>query len=54
MNSTMKAKKQEVSMEEMFLAVQTDASRYRMGCDLSAKEKYSEWQEHKNSQKTCF
>ena len=54
MNSTMKAKKQEVSMEELFLSVQTDASRYRMGCDLSAKEKYSEWQEHKSSRKTCF
>lgn len=54
MNGAMKTKKQEVSMEEMFLSVQTDASRYRMGCDLSVKEKYREWQEHKSSRRTCF
>jgi hypothetical protein len=54
MNSTLKAKKQDISMEELFLSVQTDASRYRMGCDISAKEKYNEWQEHRNSPKTCF
>lgn len=54
MNSTMKAKKQETTLEELFLSVQTDASRYRMGCDLSAKEKYGEWQEHRSSRKTCF
>ena len=54
MNSTMKTKTQEVSMEELFLSVQTDANRYRMGCDLCAKEKYGEWQEHKSSRKTCF
>ena len=54
MKSTLKAKKQDISMEELFLSVQTDASRYRMGCDISAKEKYNEWQEHRNSLKTCF
>lgn len=54
MNSTLKAKKQDISMEELFLSVQTDASRYRMGCDISAKEKYDKWQEHRNSPKTCF
>ena len=54
MNSTMKAKKQETTLEELFHSVQTDASRYRMGCDLSAKEKYGEWQEHRSSRKTCF
>ena len=54
MNSTLKAKKQDISMEELFLSVQTDASRYRMGCDISAKENYDKWQEHRNSPKTCF
>lgn len=54
MNSTLRAKNQDTSMEELFLSVQTDASRYRMGCDISTKEKYGEWQEHRNSQKTCF
>ena len=54
MNNTMRAKGKDMSMEELFLSVQTDASRYRMGCDISAKEKYNEWQEHRNSPKTCF
>ena len=54
MNSTLKAKNQDTSMEELFLSVQTDASRYRMACDISAKEKYREWQEHRNIPKTCF
>ena len=53
MNRTLKTKEQDKSMEELFLSVQTDASRYRMGCDISAKEKYGEWQEHRNSPKTC-
>lgn len=54
MNDTIKEKKQAGTMEELFLAVQTDACRYRMGCDISAKEKYEEWQGHKNTQKNCF
>lgn len=54
MNNTMKAKGQDVSMEELFLAVQTDACRYRMGCEIYAKEKYEEWQEHRNIRKNCF
>ena len=54
MNNTMKAKGQDVSMEELFLAVQTDTCRYRMGCEIYAKEKYEEWQEHRNIRKNCF
>ena len=54
MNNTMKAKKEEKSLEELFLAVQTDACRYRMGCEILAKEKYEEWQGHKNTRKNCF
>ncbi len=54
MNNTMMAKGQDVSMEELFLAVQTDASRYRMGCEIYAEEKYEEWQGLKNIQKNCF
>ena len=51
MNNTLRAKNQNVSMEELFLSVQTDASRYRMGCDIRAKEIFNEWQGHRNSQK---
>ncbi len=54
MNDIMKEKKQGKTMEELFLAAQTDAGRYRMGCDISAKEKYEEWQEHRNTQRNCF
>ncbi|MCQ2510371.1 MAG: hypothetical protein MJ116_07910 [Lachnospiraceae bacterium] len=54
MNNTMKAKGQSQSMEELFLATQTDACRYRMGCNLYAKEKYEEWQEHRNTPRNCF
>lgn len=54
MNNTMKAKGRDISMEELFLAVQTDACRYRMGCEIYAKEKYEEWQEHRNIRKNCF
>lgn len=54
MNNTMRAKGQDVSMEELFLAVQTDASRYRMGCEIYAEEKYKEWQGRRNIRKNCF
>ncbi|MBO5179124.1 MAG: hypothetical protein J6B87_02100 [Clostridia bacterium] len=54
MNKTTQAKNLEVSIEELFLKVQTDASRYRMGCEITVKEKYDKWQEHKNTQKTFF
>lgn len=54
MNRAIKAKNPDFSLEEAFLSVQTDASRYRMACDISAKERYAEWQERKNIRKTCF
>lgn len=54
MNDTSKLKDKEISLEELFLKVQTDATRYRMGCDEKAKEIYEGWQKHKNSQKTCY
>jgi hypothetical protein len=54
MNNTMRAKGKDLSMEELFLAVQTDACRYRMGCEIYAKEKYEEWQGLRNIRKNCF
>lgn len=54
MNNTMKTKGQSLSMEELFLAAQTDACRYRMGCNLYVKEKYEKWQEHRNTPTNCF
>ena len=54
MNNTMKVKKQEISLEELYMEVQTDACRYRMGCEIYAKEKYEEWQGHRNIRKNCF
>ena len=52
MNNTLSIKNKEMSLEEIFLTVQTDATRYRMGCDIKAKEIAKEWQKHKNFQKT--
>lgn len=54
MNKTIKAKNQEQTLEDVFLSVQTEATRYRMGCNIKAKEKYSEWQEHHNTPKISF
>ena len=52
MNNTMSVKNKEVSLEEIFLSVQTEATRYRMGCNIKAEEKYNEWQRLRNIQKT--
>ena len=52
MNKIMKIKKQNMTLEELFLAAQTDGTRYRMGCDIKAEGKLKEWQRHKNIQKT--
>lgn len=52
MNRTMQIKNTETSLEEMFLSVQTEAARYRMGCGIEAEERYKEWQKHRNIQKT--
>ena len=54
MNRVLKTKNENASLDELFLSVQTEAVRYRIGCDISAKEKYYEWQERKNTRKTCF
>lgn len=54
MNRTLNAKNCDITMEEAFLKVQTEATRYRMGCNIKAKEKYSEWQGLKNLRKNCF
>ena len=42
----------DLTLEEVFLSVQTDATRYRMGCDIKAEEKLKEWQRLKSIQKT--
>jgi len=54
MNNAAAVKNRSLSVEELFLSVQTEAHRYQMGCEISAKEKYGEWQELRNSQKTSF
>jgi hypothetical protein len=46
MNRATVLKGVDVSLEELFLSVQTEASRYRMGCGMKAEEKYREWQKH--------
>lgn len=51
MNNTMSIKNRDLTLEEIFLSVQTDATRYRMGCDIKAEEKLKEWQRLKNTQK---
>jgi hypothetical protein len=53
MNNTLSVKNREISLEEKFLQVQTDATRYRMGCDIKAEEMKKEWQKLKSFQKTC-
>lgn len=52
MNNIMSVKNRETTLEEVFLSVQTDATRYRMGCNIKVKEKWKEWESHKNIQKT--
>ena len=52
MNNTMSIKNKDFTLEEIFLSVQTDATRYRMGCNIKAEEKLKEWQRLKNIQKT--
>lgn len=51
MNYGMKLKNQTTTLEEVFLSVQTDATRYRIGCNIKAEEKYTEWERNRNSQK---
>ena len=53
MNNTMSIKNKGLTLEEIFLSVQTDATRYRMGCNIKAEEKLKEWQKLKSMQKTC-
>lgn len=52
MNNTAKIKGKEISLSDLFLNVQTDATRYRMGCNIKVEETRKEWQKLKNSQKT--
>ena len=52
MNNTMSMKNRKITLEEVFLAVQTDATRLRMGCNIKAREKLEEWQKLKNMTKT--
>ena len=54
MNGTLNIKNSDVTLEEVFLSVQTDATRYRMGCNIKAEEKLKEWQRLKNIRKTSF
>ena len=52
MNNTMRLKNDGTTLEEVFLKVQTDAARYRIGCDIKVKEMYKEWQKLQNFPKT--
>lgn len=54
MNTTMRIKNQDLTLEEVFLSVQTEATRYRMGCNIKAEEKLKEWQKLKNIQKISY
>lgn len=54
MNRTMSIKNKNLTLEEVFLSVQTDATRYRMGCNIKAEEKLEEWQKLKNIRKTNY
>lgn len=54
MNNTMSIKNKDLTLEEVFLSVQTDATRYRMGCNIKAEEKLEEWQKLRNIQKTSY
>lgn len=54
MNNTISIKNKDVTLEEVFLSVQTDATRYRMGCKIKAMEKLKEWQRLKSIQKTNY
>lgn len=54
MNNTMSLKNRNTTIEEVFLEVQTDATRYRMGCNIIAEEKQKEWERIKSIQKTNF
>ncbi len=44
----------EKTLEEMLLQVQTDVSRYKVGCDIRTKEVAKEWLKHKNSPKIYY
>lgn len=52
MNNTMSIKNKDITLEEVFLSVQTDVTRYRMGCNIKAEEKLNEWQRLRSIQKT--
>jgi len=52
MNNIMSIKNRSTTLEEVFLSVQTKATRYRMGCNIKVEEKWKEWENHKNTQKT--
>lgn len=52
MNNIMREKNKDIDLEDLFLSVQTNATRYRMGSDIKAKEKLSEWEKIKNIRKT--
>lgn len=51
MNGILKIKNSETTLEEVFLSVQTEATRYRMGCNIKAQEVMEKWQKLKSSQK---
>lgn len=44
MNGVMKTKNKEIDLEELFLSIQTDAVRYRMGCEIKAEEELRAWE----------
>lgn len=54
LNNISSAKNKEISLEELFLNVQTEATKYKLGCDIQAEELRIQWQKRKNSQKTSY
>ena len=54
MNGMLNIKNSDVTLEEVFLSVQTNATRYRMGCNIKVEEKFKEWQKLRNIRKINF
>lgn len=52
MNNSLKAKKEEIRLEDLFLEAQTQMAQYKKGADILAEEREIEWLKLKNTMKT--
>ena len=43
-----------LNLEEIFLSVQTEATRYRKGCNIEIEKRFEKWQKIKNTQKNNY